>query len=74
MTINSVNVFHIHIFFLRYTEEFEILHGDLHDLHDTKSFLSSLAELAGEFEKNVTHHAREYKAATAFFNWEVVFL
>lgn len=53
-----------------YTEEFEILHGDLHDLHDTKSFLSSLAELAGEFEKNVTHHAREYKAATAFFNWE----
>ncbi|XP_021729256.1 L-arabinokinase-like [Chenopodium quinoa] len=53
-----------------YTESFEILHGDLRDLHDTKSFLNSLADLAKDFEKDVKHHAREYKAATAFFNWE----
>ena len=57
----------------RYTQKFDIIHGDLHDLHDTKSFLSSLEELAGYFRNDVKHHVREYKAATAFFNWEVVF-
>lgn len=61
------------ILVFRYTQKFDIIHGDLHDLHDTKSFLSSLEELAGYFRNDVKHHVREYKAATAFFNWEVVF-
>ena len=53
-------------------EDFEILHGDLHDLPDTKSFLSSLAELAAaKPENDAKYQARELKAAAAFFNWEV---
>ena len=56
----------------RYLEDFEILHGDLHDLPDTKSFLSSLAELAAaKPENDAKYQARELKAAAAFFNWEV---
>ncbi|GAB2286398.1 D-arabinose 1-dehydrogenase (NAD(P)(+)) [Dionaea muscipula] len=51
-----------------FIKEFEILHGDHHDLPDTKSFLKSLADLAErDTEKCQT---REHKAAAAFFNWE----
>ncbi|GAB2250839.1 hypothetical protein Droror1_Dr00017089 [Drosera rotundifolia] len=49
-------------------KEFEILHGDLHDLPDTKSFLDSLADLAGRDSEK--RQLREHKAAAAFFNWE----
>ncbi|GAB4854102.1 D-arabinose 1-dehydrogenase (NAD(P)(+)) [Ancistrocladus abbreviatus] len=54
-----------------YDEDFEILHGELHDLPDTKSFLKSLAELASSDAKETEkRQTREYKAAAAFFNWE----
>jgi len=53
-------------------EDFEILHGDLHDLPDTKNFLSSLSDLAAaKPENDAKYQARELKAAAAFFNWEV---
>ncbi|KAK9699639.1 hypothetical protein RND81_08G186400 [Saponaria officinalis] len=51
-------------------KEFEILHGDLLDLHDTKTFLSNLANLAKLTEKDLNHHSREHKAAAACFHWE----
>lgn len=53
-----------------YKEDFEILHGDLRDLHDTKSFLNSLAEIAAANLKKDAKLARELKAAAAFINWE----
>ncbi|KAL9227165.1 hypothetical protein vseg_002890 [Gypsophila vaccaria] len=51
-------------------KEFEILHGDLLDLNDTKTFLSDLAELAKVTENDIDHHSREHKAAIASFDWE----
>ncbi|KAF5726319.1 L-arabinokinase-like [Tripterygium wilfordii] len=56
-----------------YTEDFEILHGDLQGLSDTMSFLKSLAELGGvhDSEKNTEkRQLREHKAAAGVFNWE----
>ncbi|KAL8137180.1 hypothetical protein V2J09_003181 [Rumex salicifolius] len=54
-----------------YSEYFDILHGDLHDLSDTKSFLKSLAELELKPGKNIEQRQiREQKAAAKLFNWE----
>ncbi|KAJ6732107.1 L-ARABINOKINASE [Salix purpurea] len=54
------------------TGDFEILHGDLQGLPDTKSFLKSLAELdVYDPEKNTEkRQIRERKAAAGLFNWE----
>lgn len=55
------------------TDDFEILHGDLQGLPDTKSFLKSLAELDTVYdsEKNSEkRQMREHKAAAGLFNWE----
>ncbi|CAK7354350.1 unnamed protein product [Dovyalis caffra] len=55
------------------TDDFEILHGDLQGLQDTKSFLKSLAELdiIYDSEKNTEkRQIRERKAAAGLFNWE----
>ncbi|KAK9097688.1 hypothetical protein Syun_024733 [Stephania yunnanensis] len=54
-------------------KEFDILHGDLHGLSDTISFLKSLAKLANEYdsEKNSEKRKmRERMAAAGLFNWE----
>uniref|UniRef100_A0A5B7ACR5 Putative L-arabinokinase-like n=1 Tax=Davidia involucrata TaxID=16924 RepID=A0A5B7ACR5_DAVIN len=56
-----------------YTEDFEILHGDLHGLSDTMSFLKSLAELdtLHDSGKNTEkRRMRECIAAAGIFNWE----
>ncbi|TYI22820.1 hypothetical protein ES332_A06G128000v1 [Gossypium tomentosum] len=56
------------------TDDFEILHGDLQGLSDTRSFLNSLVELnnVSDSEKNnEKRQMRERKAAAGLFNWEV---
>ncbi|XP_074310280.1 L-arabinokinase-like [Silene latifolia] len=40
-------------------KEFKIIHGDLLNLHDTKTFLSNLAKLAKVTEKDTKHHSRD---------------
>ncbi|GAU15232.1 hypothetical protein TSUD_09700 [Trifolium subterraneum] len=45
-------------------EDFDIIHGDHHDLPDTVAFLQSLSELVAK------HTKRERKAAANIFNWE----
>lgn len=58
----------------RYTEDFEILHGDRLGLPDTMSFLKSLAELDDVYHsvKNTEkRQIRERMAAASLFNWEV---
>ncbi|KAL6330600.1 hypothetical protein AAG906_003207 [Vitis piasezkii] len=54
------------------TEDFEILHGDIHGLSDTASFLKSLARLDASYDsgKNTKCQMRERVAAAALFNWE----
>ncbi|KAK0571879.1 hypothetical protein LWI29_022983 [Acer saccharum] len=55
------------------TEDFEILHGDVHGLSDTKNFLKSLTELdaVSDSEKNTEkRQIRERRAAAGLFNWE----
>ncbi|KAJ4959558.1 hypothetical protein NE237_026669 [Protea cynaroides] len=55
------------------TENFEILHGDLHGLSDTMSFLKSLAELSTVQDpgKNTEkRRMREHIAAAGLFSWE----
>lgn len=55
------------------TDDFEILHGDLQGLSDTRSFLNSLVELnnVSDSEKNnEKRQMRERKAAAGLFNWE----
>uniref|UniRef100_F6H9P4 L-arabinokinase n=1 Tax=Vitis vinifera TaxID=29760 RepID=F6H9P4_VITVI len=54
------------------TENFEILHGDIHGLSDTASFLKSLARLDASYDsgKNTKCQMRERVAAAALFNWE----
>ncbi|XP_010263341.1 PREDICTED: L-arabinokinase-like [Nelumbo nucifera] len=55
------------------TEDFEILHGDLHGLSDTMNFLKSLAELdtIHDSGKNTEkRRMRERLAASTLFNWE----
>ncbi|KAJ7521489.1 hypothetical protein O6H91_19G056700 [Diphasiastrum complanatum] len=56
-------------------EDFEILHGELHGLSDTASFLRSLARLdadADPNERDVSQKApvRERVAAAGLFRWE----
>ncbi|KAF9660616.1 hypothetical protein SADUNF_SadunfUnG0007900 [Salix dunnii] len=56
------------------TGDFEILHGDLQGLPDTKSFSKSLAELDTVYdpEKNTKRRQiRERKATAGLFNWKV---
>ncbi|XAR57680.1 L-arabinokinase [Bertholletia excelsa] len=56
-----------------YTEDFDILHGDLQELSDTKTFLKSLAELDAVYDsgKSVEKRwMRERMAAAGIFNWE----
>uniref|UniRef100_A0A0D6QS92 GHMP kinase N-terminal domain-containing protein n=1 Tax=Araucaria cunninghamii TaxID=56994 RepID=A0A0D6QS92_ARACU len=56
-------------------EDFDILHGDLHGLPDTVTFLKSLASLDFNFssnEKTEKRHLRERLAAAGLFNWEDV--
>lgn len=63
-------------FYSRYSEDFEILHGDLLGLSDTMSFLKSLAELEAlcDSGKNAEkRHMRERIAAAGLFNWEVLY-
>ncbi|OVA14986.1 GHMP kinase N-terminal domain [Macleaya cordata] len=58
-------------------EEFEILHGDLHGLPDTVSFLRSLAELDIEHDSGKgteKFNMQERIAAAGLFNWEVLFI
>uniref|UniRef100_A0A0C9S778 TSA: Wollemia nobilis Ref_Wollemi_Transcript_13892_3889 transcribed RNA sequence n=1 Tax=Wollemia nobilis TaxID=56998 RepID=A0A0C9S778_9CONI len=58
-----------------YIEDFDILHGDLHGLPDTVTFLKSLASLDFNFssnEKTEKRHLRERLAAAGLFNWEDV--
>ncbi|KAK2659894.1 hypothetical protein Ddye_006427 [Dipteronia dyeriana] len=55
------------------TEDFEILHGDVHGLSDTMNFLKSLTELdaVSDSEKNTEkRQIRERRAAAGLFNWE----
>ncbi|KAK3211979.1 hypothetical protein Dsin_016685 [Dipteronia sinensis] len=55
------------------TEDFEILHGDVHGLSDTMNFLKSLAGLdaVSDSEKNTEkRQIRERRAAAGLFNWE----
>ncbi|TQD86798.1 hypothetical protein C1H46_027671 [Malus baccata] len=53
------------------TEDFEILHGDLHGISDTMTFLKSLAELDSVYySEKTTEKRRERKAAAGLFNWE----
>lgn len=64
------------IFSRSYTEDFDILHGDLQGLSDTMTFLKSLAELDAVYDsgKNKEKHCiRERMAAAGIFNWEVLF-
>ncbi|KAI8560968.1 hypothetical protein RHMOL_Rhmol04G0297800 [Rhododendron molle] len=58
---------------MSYTEDFDILHGDLQGLSDTMTFLKSLAELGAVYDsgKNKEKHwIRERMAAAGIFNWE----
>ncbi|KAG5554385.1 hypothetical protein RHGRI_012048 [Rhododendron griersonianum] len=58
---------------MSYTEDFDILHGDLQGLSDTMTFLKSLAELDAVYDsgKNKEKHwIRERMAAAGIFNWE----
>jgi len=58
----------------RSVEDFEILHGEMHGLSDTVSFLKSLSGLdnATDSGKNSEkRQLRERTAAAALFNWEV---
>ncbi|CAL5358730.1 unnamed protein product [Camellia sinensis] len=60
-------------FHMNYTEDFEILHGDLQGLQDTMNFLNSLAELdaVNDSGKNTEKPwMRERMAAAGIFNWE----
>ncbi|GMQ02603.1 hypothetical protein CsSME_00048747 [Camellia sinensis var. sinensis] len=64
-------------FHMNYTEDFEILHGDLQGLQDTMNFLNSLAELdaVNDSGKNTEKPwMRERMAAAGIFNWEVFFI
>jgi hypothetical protein len=73
-TFNSLFCWHFYATLSRCTDDFEILHGDLQGLPDTKSFLKSLAELDTVYdsEKNSEkRQMREHKAAAGLFNWEV---
>ncbi|XP_073000847.1 L-arabinokinase-like isoform X2 [Typha latifolia] len=59
-----------------YTENFEILYGELQGLSDTVAFLNSLSSLVSEAEpgKNIEKHfLRDKVAAAAMFNWEEEF-
>lgn len=52
-------------------DDFEILHGDLHGLSDTVSFLKSLSEIVSEAGRSPEkRQMRERKAAAGLFNWE----
>ncbi|KAG0479556.1 hypothetical protein HPP92_010414, partial [Vanilla planifolia] len=56
-----------------YIENFEILHGELHGLSDTVTFLRSLSGLdsgAHSVINNEKRQLRERIAAAALFNWE----
>ncbi|XP_058211903.1 L-arabinokinase [Rhododendron vialii] len=58
---------------MSYTEDFNILHGDLQGLSDTMTFLKSLAELDAVYDSGKTkekHWMRERMAAAGIFNWE----
>ncbi|GFZ01077.1 arabinose kinase [Actinidia rufa] len=58
-----------------YTQDFDILHGDLQGLSDTMTFLKSLVDLDAVFDsgKNTEKHwIRERMAAAGIFNWEVI--
>ncbi|KAI7989411.1 L-arabinokinase [Camellia lanceoleosa] len=60
-------------FHMNYTEDFEILHGDLQGLQDTMNFLNSLAELdaVNDSGKNTEKPwMQERMAAAGIFNWE----
>ncbi|KAI7989091.1 L-arabinokinase [Camellia lanceoleosa] len=60
-------------FHMNYTEDFEILHGDLQGLQDTMNFLNSVAELdaVNDSGKNTEKPwMRERMAAAGIFNWE----
>ncbi|KAI6680826.1 hypothetical protein NL676_034707 [Syzygium grande] len=69
----SDNVITIELLFLnpRCPDDFEILHGDLHGLSDTVSFLKSLSEIVSEAGRDPEkRQMRERKAAAGLFNWE----
>ncbi|KAK9097576.1 hypothetical protein Sjap_023073 [Stephania japonica] len=54
-------------------KEFDILHGDLHGLSDTISFLKSLSKLANEYDSEKNSEKRKMReriAAAGLFNWE----
>ncbi|KAJ4848445.1 D-arabinose 1-dehydrogenase (NAD(P)(+)), partial [Turnera subulata] len=56
-----------------WTEDFEIVRGDLQGLSDTMSFLKSLGELDAIYESEKIaekRQLRERKAAAGLFNWE----
>ncbi|XP_052209525.1 L-arabinokinase-like isoform X2 [Diospyros lotus] len=56
-----------------YTEDFDILHGDLQGLSDTMTFLKSLVELDAFYDSGKStekHRMRERMAAAGIFNWE----
>ncbi|GLT67520.1 hypothetical protein SLA2020_398210 [Shorea laevis] len=56
-----------------WTEDFEILHGDLQGLSDTMAFLKSLADLDAVYDSGKNdekHQMRERKAAAGLFNSE----
>lgn len=62
-----------HKIFARCIENFEILHGELHGLSDTVTFLNSLSGLDHGIDSGkTTEKRRERIAASALFNWEVV--
>ena len=59
-----------------YTEDFDILHGDLQGLSDTITFLNNLVDLDAVYDsgKNTEKHwMRERMAAAGIFNWEVTY-
>lgn len=61
----------------RSDEDLEIVHGDIHGLSDTRSFLKSLAGLdavSGSIKNTEKRQMRERKAAAGLFNWEVLIL
>ncbi|KAM7265408.1 hypothetical protein ACFE04_003091 [Oxalis oulophora] len=56
-----------------YTEDFEILHGDIEGFPDTRSFLKNLIELDDIYDSAMSTEKRlrrERKAAAGLFNWE----
>ncbi|XP_071722454.1 L-arabinokinase-like [Rutidosis leptorrhynchoides] len=56
-----------------YTEDFEILHGDIQGFPDTTSFLKSLIQLDDIYHSSKSAEKlqrRERKAAAGLFNWE----